>query len=303
MDVLGKPLDDSHIHRSALVSRLTNVPLGVPVTLELISRVLTSPLGGLRNKPDRSRVIPLLNKVEDADSSARAGELATMLLRTDEIFAVASGAVKKSESPISAVYARVAAVILAAGGSSRMGGEFKQLLPWRDTTFVGNAVQVAAKSSVFGTVVVTGSNAHQVREHLNGAGARVVNNPDWTTGRASSVRVGIAAIDDKCAAAIFINADQPFLTPDVIDALLARYFETRAPIVAATYNGETASPVLIARKLFSELAWQQGEQGGRDLLLRHSDKVERVAIPDLRAALDLDTPEEYEAARKLTDGA
>jgi CTP:molybdopterin cytidylyltransferase MocA len=73
--------------------------------------------------------------------------------------------------------------------------------------------------------------------------------------------------------------------------------------VAATYNGETASPVLIARELFSELAWQHGEQGGRDLLLRHGDKVERVAIPDLRAALDLDTREEYEAARKLTDGA
>ncbi len=303
IDVLDKLLDDTHVHRAELVAQLANVPLGKPVTIETVARVLADSNGGLRHKTAQARVIPLINKVESASTATQAQELAVQLLQADDISAVAVGAIKNADSPISKLVARVSAIILAAGGSMRMQGALKQLLPWGDTTFVGNAVQVAQQSQAAQVVVVTGSRADEVERELRNTGVKLVHNPAWESGRASSVRAGISAIDSKSAAAIFINADQPFLTAQVIDALLERYFETRVPIVMPTFHGEPGSPVLFARELFPEFDTLTGEQGGRDILLGHEQEIERVEISDVRAAVDLDTPQDYQAARKMVDDA
>lgn len=300
IDAVGKTLEDAHVHRPERISILAGIPHATILTAEHVAAVIGNAQGGLRNKPGRARVIPLINKVESREQLSNAYKIAELLLKNNEIVAVAIGAVKNLQSPVSCVQSRVAAVILAAGGSTRMQGQVKQLLPWGDTTFVGNAVRVARQSRVSEIVVVTGNRAPEVTMELQAAtDVRIVHNPDWATGRASSVRVGIRALAQTVAGAIFINADQPFLTAQVIDAILARFAETRAPVIVPTYQGAAGSPVLFARELFDELTALQGEQGGRDILQKYEYVSSKVEIEDVRAALDLDTPEEYQHARGL----
>ncbi len=300
IDTVGKTLTDAHVHRAERVAQILNVPLGTILENEHIARVIANVNGGLKNKPASARVVPLINKVENAEQRRAAREIAVELLRNDSIDAVAIGAVKDSALPITALQSRVSAVILAAGGSTRMRGQIKQLLPWGDTTFVGNAVRVAQASQVNEIVVVTGNRAQEVKTAIEQWGEiRVIHNPAWETGRASSVRSGIGALAANSSAAIFINADQPFLSPRVLDAILETFSATRAPIVVPVYEGGTGSPVLFARELFDELNALQGEQGGRDLLERYRAHLARVEIADARAGLDLDTPEEYAAAQRI----
>ena len=97
---------------------------------------------------------------------------------------------------------------------------------------------------------------------------------------------------------IFVNADQPFLTAGVLDTLLARYAQTLAPVVAPVYAGETGSPVLFARALFDDLRMLTGEAGGKGILRAKRDEAELVEIADARPGVDVDTPEQYQEAKK-----
>src|SRR4029077_16056278 len=115
---------------------------------------------------------------------------------------VAIGAVKNEALPISELHERVAAVILAAGGSPPKPGEVKQRLPWGDSTLVRHTVETAQRAQLSEIIVVTGNRADEVRGQVAGTRARVVINPDWASGRASSVRVGVNAVSERSAAAL-----------------------------------------------------------------------------------------------------
>lgn len=300
-DVLGKFLNEENVHRAGLVAQLAGIAQGTPLEVQHLARVLAHPRGGLKNRPAQARVIPLINKVETDEQQANALEIARQLLGHDDIQAVAIGAVKLSDAPISRLESRIAAVILAAGASARMRGESKQLLPWGDGTLVQNAVRVAQRARVSQVIVVTGSRADDVTGVLQGMNARIVFNPGWASGRASSIRTGILALPGNIAAAFFINADQPFLTFELLDQIAARYASTLAPIVVPTFEGQSGSPVLFARELFKELAALTGDAGGKVLLEKYRAQVRHVESANLRAALDVDTPEEYSAAREMLE--
>jgi molybdenum cofactor cytidylyltransferase len=177
-----------------------------------------------------------------------------------------------------------------------MQGATKQLLRWGDATLIRNAVEIAQASNASEIVVVTGNRAVEVEAQVQGTAARVVLNPEWASGRASSVRTGIDALDGKTGAAIFMNADQPFLAGAILDRLIASFESTLAPVVVPVYQGQPGSPVLFARTLFGVLRALQGDRGGREVLNEYRDVMQRVEIEDAHAALDLDTPAEYDAA-------
>lgn len=296
IEVVGKLLDNANVHRVEQVARLAGIAQGTTLTAEHVARVIGDAQGGLKNTPVNARVIPFLNKVETETQLAEAQHIARLLLQNDAIDAVVIGSLHNQPTPVARLETRVATVILAAGGSTRMQGQVKQLLPWGDTTFVGHVVRVAQQAQVFDIVVVTGNRREDVTSAIADAGVRTAHNPDWASGRASSVRVGIGALDKRIGGAIFINADQPFLTAQVLDQILNTFFETGAPIVVPTYKGKTGSPVLFARELFDELNGLRGEQGGRDLMQNYSAQLVKVEIEDVRAGMDLDTPEDYQHA-------
>jgi len=289
---VGAPLDDAHVHRAEIVARLAAARLGDPVTPTIIARVIAHPEGGLKSKPRDARAIALVNQVADETQLDAARALARQLLGYQEFDAAALGAVRDAD-PIRETQRRVAAILLAAGGGTRMPGRIKQLLPWRGKTLIENAIGIAASSRVAETLVVLGAHADEIRAAIRGAPARVVLNRDWETGHASSIRAGLGALGRETDAAIFVNVDQPFLTADVIDRLVQRYYETAAPIVVPVYAGARGSPVLFDRVHFGALANLQGEQGGRELLSQYRDQIAFVEFADARLALDLDTPEEY----------
>ena len=291
---IGAPLDDAHVHRAETVARLAGARLGDSVTPTIAARVIAHPEGGLKARPRGARVSVLVNQVETEAQLDAARQTARWLLGYNEISAVALGAVQHAH-PIREAHRRVAAIVLAAGEGTRMQGRVKQLLPWRGKTLVENAIGVAAASRAAETLVVLGARAAEIRAVIQDAPARVVLNRDWETGHASSLRAGLDALSRETDAAIFVNADQPFLTTDVIDRVVQRYYETGASIVVPLYAGKRGSPVLFDRVHFDELKSLRGEQGGRELLAKHREQIQFVGFADARMALDVDTPEEYES--------
>ncbi len=296
VDAVGKPLDDKHVHRAELVAGLAGVPLGTRIDSQIIVRVVTHPRGGLKNRPPAARIVPLVNKAGNNAELSSARQIARLLLGASEIESVAIGTVRDETRPVVELYRRVVAIILAAGGSTRMQGELKQLLPWGDSTLVRHTAEMVRKAELTEALVVVGQRAAEVRHQVEGTGALVVENLAWAEGRSTSVRVGLDALGPEIAAAIFVNADQPFLTVEVVNALLQRYYQTLAPIVVPVYGGETGSPVLFSRELFPELRQLTGEAGGKKILQARRDEAERVTINNTDAGLDVDTPDQYQEA-------
>ncbi len=294
VDALGKPLDDRWVHRPEIVTRLTNAQPGEIVSGELMSRVLLHPEGGLKNVPSSARVVPLINKVS-ASTTAPARDLARSLLEEHRVERVLLAAVAEDD-PVKEVWGRVAAIILAAGGSSRFGSP-KQLIQWKGKTLVEHVVDVALASSVQEIVVVLGHQAEAAGAVLADRPVRVVVNEDWESGQSSSVRAGVKALPGSHQACLFLLVDQPNVTPALIDDVLGTYRCTLAPLVAPIHGSQRGNPVLFDQRLFPELLQARGDEGGRQVIARHEGEVETVEVGDQRPFLDIDTVEDYEAAR------
>lgn len=296
LDALGQPLTEAHVHRSAQVAALTGLGLGEPITPEMIVHLLGHAQGGLKGRPAGARVVPLLNKLDQLDSEQRmqvSARLAQRLLQqTAGISEVILGAVA-TPVPAAQAIGRVAGVILAAGAARRFGG-LKQMLPWQGTTLLNHVIhQALAAASLDSIIVVLGCGEEIIRPTLApfGARIRIVNNPLWADGQSTSVHAAIRSLQQQeapVAAAVFLLADQPDVTADVVDALVARHRTTLAPLVVPTYRGQRGNPVLFDQGAFSDLLAITGDVGGRPLLSAYADALVSVAF-DRPPPRDIDT--------------
>lgn len=197
---------------------------------------------------------------------------------------------------------KIAAIVLAAGRSSRMGSH-KLLLPLGDRPLVSYAVRAATGSAASPVIVVLGHDADRVREALletlPGGAYRVIVNQRYREGMATSLRAGIAELDDTVAGALVLLADQPLLTARVLDQVLGEARSDPERIVAATYGGARGHPVYFPRSLFAEVQAIRGDEGARSVLARHTDSVARVAVEPTYIGLDVDEPSAY--ARLVAD--
>jgi molybdenum cofactor cytidylyltransferase len=191
----------------------------------------------------------------------------------------------------------IAAILLAAGESTRMS-EPKPLLPWGETTLIEYQLGELASSGLDDIVVVLGYEAKRVRPLASTAGARVVVNEGYRQGRASSLRVGAAAVPDYAEAVLLLNVDQP-RPRMLLRWLLEAHWEGSALITVPTYEGQRGHPTVVAGALLEELrAVEEESLGLRGLLERHRQEVQEVPFPTPLVLLDLNTPEEYERARQ-----
>ncbi len=187
----------------------------------------------------------------------------------------------------------MAGVLLAAGPSSRLGGRLpKQLLPFEGEPLVRRMARRALASGLAELVVVVGHRGAEVEGALAGLAVRIVQNPDYRDGQSTSVKAGLAAVAPDAEAALFIPVDQPHLTAEVIDRILAAYRATGAPVVVPAFQGRRGAPVLWDRGCFPSLAAITGDQGARQILGRFADRIATVELADERPLLDLDTPED-----------
>jgi molybdenum cofactor cytidylyltransferase len=154
--------------------------------------------------------------------------------------------------------------------------------------------------------VVLGHQAERARRELAGLPCEAVVNPLYEEGITSSLRAGftaVAALRPAAAAAAVMLADMPFVTPEMIAALVERYRATGAPLVVSDYAGVEAPPMVYDRTLFRELTEMAGTCG-KQIVKRHRAEAERVRWP-AAALADLDVPADYErlqAARLPTTG-
>ncbi|MCU0520349.1 MAG: HAD-IIA family hydrolase [Anaerolineae bacterium] len=191
----------------------------------------------------------------------------------------------------------VAAVILAAGGSTRFGRP-KQLLPWGGRPLVTHIADIAWSAGLDPVVVVIGSAAESVAPLLASRPFWIVHNYRWETGLSSSLNVAIAALQPKVEAALFIPVDQPLISPRLLQRFVETWQTTGAGIVVPqTPEGQRGTPVLFAREFFSELAALSGDVGGRALFAHHADRIATLRVTDERLLSDVDTPEAFETLR------
>ena len=186
----------------------------------------------------------------------------------------------------------ILAIVLAAGESKRMGTQ-KLLLPFGEGTIIESVVRAALDSSVGGVLVVLGSDAEAIRKTLDPYGVEFVENASYRSGMLSSIQVGFEALPEKARAAVLMLGDQPGITAEAGDELIARYREAGKGIVIPTHGGRRGHPVVIDMKYRSEIARLDPEVGLRKLRLDHPDDVLEIELPFPEILRDIDTPEDY----------
>ena len=191
---------------------------------------------------------------------------------------------------------RIAAVVLAAGQSRRMGSLNKLLIEVDGEPMVRRVASAALASRAAPVVVVTGHEAERVRAALEGLDVTFAHNPDYDEGMSSSLQRGVESLDPGPDGAVVCLGDMPRTSATLIDRLIAGFnpLEDRA-IGVPTWRGKRGNPVLWAARFFGEIRTLSGDVGARHLIGDHADAVYEVESPDHSVTIDVDTPEALDA--------
>jgi molybdenum cofactor cytidylyltransferase len=187
---------------------------------------------------------------------------------------------------------RIAAIVLAAGQSRRMGSVNKLLAEVDGKPMVSHVLDSLAASQAKPITVVTGHDYAAVEKALPKRGFTLTHNPDYASGLSSSLRRGLAALPENIDGVLVCLGDMPRVSPTVIDRLIAAFNPTEGrAICVPTWQGKRGNPVLFARRFFAEMQDIAGDTGARALIGEHAETVCEVAMDDDAVLLDIDTPE------------
>jgi molybdenum cofactor cytidylyltransferase len=185
--------------------------------------------------------------------------------------------------------------VLAAGSSSRLGKP-KQLLLYKGKSFLQHAVQVASDSIAGPVVMVTGANAERIGKELSGFKIILAENNEWAEGMASSVCCGLNTLLQEAPltnSVILMVCDQPYISSQLLNDLLATQQKTGQPIVASQYENVFGTPALFHKRIFPELLALKGDAGARKIIEQHIHEMATVSFP--KGNIDIDTETDYHA--------
>jgi molybdenum cofactor cytidylyltransferase len=188
----------------------------------------------------------------------------------------------------------IVGVVLGAGRSSRFGAP-KQLLPFGDTTMLGQVVRNANCSDLDRVVVVLGRASQELRASVDFGRATVVENTAYGAGCASSLLAGMDAAGEDCEALVVLLGDQPGVKVEFIDSVLSQWRSARSWASVTCYDGELGHPFVFAREAFEDLRGLHGDKAVWKLIEAYPERVCRVEI-EAPLPPDVDTPEDYELA-------
>ena len=185
---------------------------------------------------------------------------------------------------------RVAALVLAAGQSTRMGSN-KMMADIAGTPMIAHTVDAVLASKADPVVVVTGHQPQRVREALAGRKVTFAHNPNYAEGLSTSLRAGLDALPADVDGVIVALGDMPGVAAAHLDRLIAAFDpDAGASICVPSFSGKRGNPVLWSKAYFQEMHEIAGDVGARHLIGAHADEIKDVAMPDAGVLEDLDTP-------------
>ncbi|GAB4004763.1 hypothetical protein GCM10028808_03060 [Spirosoma migulaei] len=190
----------------------------------------------------------------------------------------------------------IATIILAAGASTRLGGQPKQLLTHNGKTLIRQIADAALSLQSGPVIAILGSNYEQIQPELADLPLQVVLNPNWPEGMASSLKVGLKALtDEPVDAFLVVLTDQPYVTTDLLQELITTQQQTGRGIVACRYGeaGHLGVPALFDIRYGSEFMQLSGDIGARKLIKQYAGDCAEIPFP--LAAIDLDTWQDVDA--------
>ena len=205
---------------------------------------------------------------------------------------------RRPMSPVPGSNKRVAAIVLAAGRSARIGGTNKLLAKVGGVPILLRVIAALRSSRARPIIVVTGHDANAINRLLSDVSVQCVHNPDFDSGLSSSLRRGLSALPQEIEAVLICLGDMPRLTATHIDQLIDAFDPAQGrAICVPTWHRQRGNPVLWARDFVPEMMQLSGDQGARPLFERHRDLLYHVEMPDAGVLLDVDTPEDLKALR------
>jgi molybdenum cofactor cytidylyltransferase len=188
----------------------------------------------------------------------------------------------------------LAAVVLSAGESSRMG-QPKALLPIGGQTFIERIVSVLKEAGLEKIFVVLGQNAGSMAQKIAHLPVSVLVNPDYTKGQLSSLQIAVRHLraDEDCHGMLVHLVDHPYIDVALVNLLLQHFQESGKRIVVPRFGGKRGHPVIFARSLFDELLKAPLDQGAKAVVNAHRAETLEVDTADEGITLDIDTPELY----------
>jgi molybdenum cofactor cytidylyltransferase len=193
----------------------------------------------------------------------------------------------------------ISALLLAAGMGERMGG-VKQLLTLGGKSMIEAALDNLQASRCDEIIVVLGFVASKIRPLVEGRErVEVVVNPRFEQGMSTSIQKGLRAISPSATGILIALADQPFITPEVIDALIDGFQTGAQGIVLPVYEEKRGHPVILDRKKYEpELLSLQGDVGGKEIVRKHPEDVLEIAVASKGVLVDIDAPEDYQGIQR-----
>jgi molybdenum cofactor cytidylyltransferase len=186
---------------------------------------------------------------------------------------------------------KVYAIVLAAGTSSRLGHNPKQLLSWNNRPLLEHALLNAQAILQDRVIVVLGAHSQAIETDINLKAFKTVINTDWQQGIASSIRAGIQALPETATAALIVLSDQPLIRSEHFQCLLTTWESSPTQIVASEYHQSVGVPALFPARFFAQLQSLQGDQGAKSLLIKFHKDVIKIPLPE--AELDIDSIEDF----------
>src|ERR1700682_1183606 len=197
---------------------------------------------------------------------------------------------------------KVAAILLAAGQSKRMGA-FKPLLPFGEKTVIESCVDYLQRGGVETIVVVLGHRAEVIKEKLKGFAVRFALNPDPESAMSESIAWGVREIPADCQATLIAPSDYPAIPPVVVATLLNSWRTRAAKLLAPKYEGGGGHPVLVDLCFRDQLLQLDPQRGLRGLFDEHRGAILRAPVDSPYIARDIDTWEDYRALYQSVFGS
>jgi molybdenum cofactor cytidylyltransferase len=192
-----------------------------------------------------------------------------------------------------------AAIVLAAGSSSRLG-QPKQLLTVNGESLLHRTVRFAAEAGCAPILVVLGFESNRIQLEISDLETKIVINSDWQSGMGSSLRCGIDSLMKECPApqkTLLLLSDQAKLSSGILVDLVRASAEGNPLITASRYAGRLGVPAIFQKQLYSELLKLEGDQGARSLIQHYLNQTTAVDFPD--GAIDIDTPQDLTSLENI----